>query len=69
MGDTEVFRIDGDAATELPGQSMAVEESLQTVIENHLDSFLGVRFVASKRGAGDACGGRVRPRLSGGATA
>jgi hypothetical protein len=36
VGDIKVFRTDGDAVSELPGQSMAVEKSLQTLVERHL---------------------------------
>ncbi len=59
MSDIKVFRIDGDAVSELPGQSMAVEKSLQTIIERHLDTFLGVRFLASEHSTGGTHGGRI----------
>ena len=59
MGDIKVFRIDGDAVSELPGQSMAVEKSLQTLVERHLDTFLGVRFLASEHPTGPTHGGWI----------
>ena len=59
MGDIKVFRIDGDAVSELPGQSMAVEKSLQTLVERHLDTFLGIRFLASEQSTGRTHGGRI----------
>jgi hypothetical protein len=59
MGDLKVFRIHGDAVSELPGHSVAVEKSLQTLIEHHLDTFLGVRFLASEHSTGPLHAGRI----------
>ncbi len=59
MGDIKVFRIDGDAVTALPGQSMAVAKPLQPLIEHHLDTFLGVRFLASEHSTGPTHRGRI----------
>ena len=64
MGDIKVFRIDREGVSELPGQSVAVEKSLQTLIERHLDTFLAVRFLASEHPTGGVHGGRMRPTPS-----
>lgn len=45
--------------TELPAESVAVEKSLQTLIEKHLQAFLDVRFLASEYGTGKTHGGRI----------
>lgn len=44
MGDIKLFRLNGDTVDELAGKSVAIEKSLQHIIERHLDTFLGVRF-------------------------
>jgi len=59
LSDIKLFRIDGQNVYELEGQSVAVEKSLQTLIEKHLDSFLGVRFLASEYSTGKTHGGRI----------
>jgi predicted transport protein len=59
MSDIKLFRIDDDAVSEITGQSVTVEKSLQTLIEKHLDAFLGVRFLASEYWTGKTHGGRI----------
>ena len=59
MSDIKLFRTSGDAVIQLVGQSVALEKSLQTLIENHLDVFLGVRFLASEYSTGKTHGGRI----------
>jgi len=59
MSDIKLFRTDGDAVIQLEGRSVALEKSLQTLIEKHLDVFLGVRFLASEYSTGKTHGGRV----------
>ena len=59
MSDIKLFRLHGDAVTELDGQSVAVEKSLQTLIERHLDSFLGVRLLGTEYTTGKTHGGRI----------
>jgi predicted transport protein len=44
---------------EVPGSAVALEKSLQTMIEQHLETFLGVRFLASELSTGVAHGGRM----------
>ncbi len=48
MSDIKLFHINDDAAQELQGTSIAVEKTLQTLIETHLEVFLGVRFLATE---------------------
>lgn len=59
MSDIKLFRIGHNEAHELPGQSVAVEKTLQTLMERHLDALLGVRFLASEYSTGKAHGGRI----------
>jgi hypothetical protein len=47
VSDIKLFRVGPKGAEEIPGRSVAVEKSLQELIERHLDSFLSVRFLAS----------------------
>jgi hypothetical protein len=48
MSDLKLFKLNGATVTELDGQSVAVEKSLQNLIEKHLNTFLGVRFLATE---------------------
>lgn len=59
MGDIKLFRINGDTVDELEGQSVAVEKSLQHLFERHLETFLGVRFLASEYSTGKRHAGRI----------
>lgn len=59
LGDIKIFRLNGDTVVELTGQSVAVEKSLQHIIERHLDTFLGVRFLASEHSTGKRHSGRI----------
>ncbi len=59
MSDVKLFKIGGNGVNELEGQSIAVEKSLQTLIEKHLDAFLGVRFLATEYSTGKTHGGRI----------
>ena len=59
MSDIKLFQIGTSHVQELPGQSVAVEKSLQTLIELNLDDFLGIRFLASEYVTGKTHGGRI----------
>ena len=59
MSDLKLFHIDAGAVTELPNASVALEKSLQTLIEQHLDAFLGVRFLATEHHTGQKHKGRI----------
>lgn len=59
MGDIKLFRVDGKSAIELHGQSAIIEKSLQVLMEHHLETFLGVTFLASEYATGKTHGGRI----------
>jgi len=59
MSDIKLFRLDGSKVTRLASTSVALEKSLQTLIEQHLEEFLGVRFLASEYTTGPIHGGRI----------
>ncbi|WP_163539011.1 DUF5655 domain-containing protein [Gracilibacillus sp. YIM 98692] len=59
MGDIKLFRLNGDSVDELEGQSVSIEKSLQHIIERHLETFLGVRFLASEYSTGKKHAGRI----------
>lgn len=44
MGDIKLFSIDEGNTHELRGESLAVEKSLQQVIENNAEKLLGINF-------------------------
>jgi len=59
VSDIKLFQINGPEVRELAGQSVAVEKSLQTLTEKHLDAFFGVRFLATEYSTGKTHGGRI----------
>ncbi|MDA1476143.1 DUF5655 domain-containing protein [Bacillus changyiensis] len=59
MGDIKLFRLNDDTVEELHGQSVAVEKSLQYIIEKHLETFLGVRLLGSEYSTGKRHAGRI----------
>lgn len=59
MSDIRLFRIASGKVVELEGRSVAVEKSLQGLIESRLDIFLGVRFLATEYSTGRTHGGRI----------
>jgi predicted transport protein len=59
MSDIKLFRLTGDSPVELTGRSVALEKSLQNLIEAHLETFLGVRFLATEYVTGKVHGGRI----------
>lgn len=48
MSDIKLFQLNGDSVNELQGAAETLEKSLQTRIERNLETFLGVRFLASE---------------------
>lgn len=52
MSDVKIFHLSGDEVSELEGRSAGIEKSLQTLIEKHLETFLGVRFLATEYSTG-----------------
>ncbi|MEX2376134.1 MAG: DUF5655 domain-containing protein [Dehalococcoidia bacterium] len=59
MSDLKLFRLGPDGVRELPGEAVALEKSLQDLIEQNLESLLGVRFLASEYATGKKHGGRI----------
>lgn len=59
MSDIKLFRINCTPPVELASKSVALEKSLQSLIESHLDTFLGVRFLATEYSTGKVHGGRI----------
>jgi predicted transport protein len=59
MGDIKLFRTGNSDVSEIMGSAVAVEKSLQTLLEKHLQAFLGVRFLASEYATGKTHGGRI----------
>ena len=59
MSDIKLFRTTDSGVQELEGHSVAVEKSLQALVERHLDDFLGVRFLASEYSTGSKHRGRI----------
>lgn len=59
MGDIKLFKTYGDRPVQLDGTSVALEKSLQELIEQHLDVFLGVRFLATEYSTGKTHAGRI----------
>lgn len=48
MAEIKLFRTSGDDVHLLPGTNVALERDLQALMERHLETFLGVRFLASE---------------------
>lgn len=46
MSDIKLFRTANGTVIELDGRSVEIERSLQTLVEQHLETFLGIRFLA-----------------------
>jgi predicted transport protein len=59
MSDIKLFRFSSSSVTELIGKSVAIEKSLQNLIESQMEIFLGVRFLATEFNTGKKHRGRV----------
>lgn len=59
MSDLKIFRIGPTGVTQLEGRSVALEKSLQELMEKNLEALLGVRFLASEYSTGRKHGGRI----------
>lgn len=59
MSDIKLFRLSTGSAQEIKATSVALEKSLQQLIEKHLDVLLGVQFLASEHSTGAKHGGRI----------
>jgi len=59
MSDIKIFRISPKTVAELSGESIGLEKSLQVLIEKNLETFLGVRFLATEYSTGKTHAGRI----------
>jgi predicted transport protein len=60
MSDIQLFRLHGGGTvTELASQAAPLEKTLQTLIEGQMETFLGVRFLASEYVTGKTHKGRI----------
>ena len=59
MTDIQLFRLGGRGAIELPGRTVAQERQLQSLIEAQMETFLGVRFLATEYATGKTHKGRI----------
>lgn len=59
MSDIKLFRYDSKGAEELAGVSALVERQLQHLIESQMETFLGIRFLASEYSTGKTHKGRI----------
>ena len=59
MSDIKLFQINNNKVTELEGKSVTIEKSLQNLIETHLETFLGIKFLATEYSTGVKHGGRI----------
>tara|TARA_R100001143_G_C3361001_1_gene135700 strand:- start:6395 stop:7303 length:909 start_codon:yes stop_codon:yes gene_type:complete len=59
MSDIKLFQIHSDYVTELTGSAVKIEKSLQVQIEKNLDTYIGVRFLATEYSTGANHGGRI----------
>ena len=59
MSDIKLFKINNGNVAEITGKSVALEKSLQELMEKNLEIFLGVRFLGSEYSTGKTHGGRI----------
>lgn len=59
MSDIKLFRFTAENAEELAGRSALVERELHDLMEKHMETFLGVRFVAHEYSTGANHRGRI----------
>lgn len=59
MSDLKLFRIVDQKAEELKGSAMELERKLQRLIEANMETFFGVRFLASEYSTGRKHRGRI----------
>lgn len=59
MSDIKLFRFAPHGVSQLKAETVALEKSLQTLMEQHLESLLGIRFLATEYSTGKKHGGRI----------
>lgn len=53
MSDIKLFQYKSNSASELAGKSASIERTLQRLIESQMETFLGVRFLATEYSTGN----------------
>lgn len=59
MSEIRLHRVIGAKTSEISGKQAPIEKSLQVLMEQNLESLLGVRFVCSEHPTGKVHGGRI----------
>jgi len=59
VSDIKLFHISNGKASELRGEASDLERSLQTLLEQNLESLLGIRFLATEYSTGKTHSGRI----------
>lgn len=59
MSEISLFRVVSGRAEELPSYASDLEKPLQTLIEENLDTLLGIRFLATEYSTGKTHAGRI----------
>jgi len=59
MSDIKLFRYGQKNAEELAGKAVLIEKQLQTLIETHMETLLGIRFLATEYSTGKTHRGRI----------
>jgi predicted transport protein len=59
MSDIKLFRLQNGKAKEFQGDASGLEKPLQILIENNLESLLGIRFLATEYSTGKTHAGRI----------
>ena len=59
MSDIKLYSLHNGTAQEIAGSAVAVEKSLQVMMEKNLEPMLGIRFLASEYSTGPKHGGRI----------
>ena len=59
MSQITLFRVTGGKTVELPSQASDLEKPLQTLMEDNLDTLLGIRFLATEYSTSKTHAGRI----------
>ena len=59
MSDIKLFKLVGTGVASLPSSSVALEKSLQTLMEQNLEALMGIRFLETEYWTGLKHNGRI----------
>lgn len=59
MSDIKIFKIQNQTVNEIKGSSVALEKSLQALMEKNLEEILGIRYLATEYTTGKTHSGRI----------